>query len=217
MRYQTNHGTSTRTRAAALMSALLLAGCGTAAKQPKTASGGGSARSISTVDTTHAGTTRATTTTRPASHAGTPTRPSPIAFSRCMRANGVTDFPDPTPGKGFGFQLSPTTMASPRFQAAQTKCQKFMPASPLTAHAPPSKQTMAKLLRIATCMRAHGIHQFPDPLYAAPKHLPSPGKYQEITNFDGATLLFPANMDLQAPAYRQALTACGAPPLGLPH
>ena len=39
----------------------------------------------------------------------------------------------------------------------------------------------------------------------------------EITDFDGAILLFPATINMQSPAYRQALTACGAPPLGLPH
>ena len=39
----------------------------------------------------------------------------------------------------------------------------------------------------------------------------------EITDFDGAILLFPTTINMQAPAYRQALTACGAPPLGLPH
>jgi hypothetical protein len=75
---------------------------------------------------------------------------------------------------------------------------------------------MAKLLRVARCMRAQGVHQFPDPLYNRPAHL-NPDEYQEITDFDGAFLLFPTSMNLQAPAYRQALTACGAPPLGLPH
>jgi len=40
---------------------------------------------------------------------------------------------------------------------------------------------------------------------------------QQITDFDGAILLFPSTINLQAPAYKQALTACGAPPLGLPH
>jgi hypothetical protein len=38
-----------------------------------------------------------------------------------------------------------------------------------------------------------------------------------ITDFDGAILLFPTTLNLQAPAYREALTACAAPPLGLPH
>ena len=39
----------------------------------------------------------------------------------------------------------------------------------------------------------------------------------EITDFDGAILLFPSTINLYSPAYRQALAACGAPPLGLPH
>jgi hypothetical protein len=40
---------------------------------------------------------------------------------------------------------------------------------------------------------------------------------QEVTDYDDAILLFPTGLDMHAPAYKQALTACGAPPLGLPH
>jgi hypothetical protein len=75
---------------------------------------------------------------------------------------------------------------------------------------------MAKLLRIAVCMRAHGITEFPDPKVTVPRN-PMAAGIVEITDFDGAILLFPATMNLQAPAYRQALAACGAPPLGLRH
>ena len=78
----------------------------------------------------------------------------------------------------------------------------------------PSAQTMAKLVRIAACMRAHGISQFPDPRTSVPS---DPAGYQEITDFDGAILLFPSTINLQSPAYRQDLAACGAPPLGLHH
>ena len=56
--------------------------------------------------------------------------------------------------------------------------------------------------------------QFPDPRTTVPSN---PAGIREITDFDGAILLFPASINLQAPAYKQALTACGAPPLGLPH
>ena len=73
---------------------------------------------------------------------------------------------------------------------------------------------MTKLVKIAACMRVHGISQFPDPRTSVP---PDPAGYQEITDFDGAILLFPTTIDIEAPAYRQALTACGAPPLGLRH
>jgi hypothetical protein len=139
----------------------------------------------------------------------------PLAYAECMRAHGVTNFPDPSPGGGFAFKTGSGVVASPAFQTAQARCQKFMGGAP-GFETNPSKETMTKLLRIARCMRAHGVHQFPDPLYSRPRHF-TPGEYQEITDFDGATLLFPTSMNLQAPAYRQALNACGAPPLGLPH
>jgi hypothetical protein len=73
---------------------------------------------------------------------------------------------------------------------------------------------MAMLRKIAVCVRAHGVPQFPDPRTTVP---PNPAGIAEITDYDDAILLFPTTIDMQAPAYRQALTACDAPPLGLPH
>jgi hypothetical protein len=65
--------------------------------------------------------------------------------------------------------------------------------------------------------RQRGVPQFPDPRTSVP---PTPGGlregFGEITDFDGAILVSPATINLQAPAYKQALTACRAPPLGLP-
>jgi hypothetical protein len=65
-------------------------------------------------------------------------------------------------------------------------------------------------------MRQHNVPQFPDPRTTVPAD-PAALGVQEITNFDGAIMLFPQTLNMQAPAYRQALTACGAPPLGLAH
>jgi hypothetical protein len=73
---------------------------------------------------------------------------------------------------------------------------------------------LSRLVRIAGCMRRHGVPQVPDPRTSVP---PNPGGDEVITDFDGAILIFPDTINLQAPAYRRALTACGAPPLGLPH
>ena len=78
----------------------------------------------------------------------------------------------------------------------------------------PSGQTPAKLLKIAECMRQHGISQFPDPRTSVPSN---PAGYREVTDFDGAILLFPSTLDMQSPAYKQDLAVCGAPPLGLQH
>jgi hypothetical protein len=135
-----------------------------------------------------------------------------------MRASGVPSFPDPVPGGGLVFPLSAgVNRSSPAFKAAQAKCRKFLPPGGppgpgTTTH--PTAQTLAKLLRIARCMRRHHISQFPDPRTSVPTNLAG---VDDITDFDGAILIFPITVNLQAPAYRQALTACGAPPLGLPH
>jgi hypothetical protein len=135
-----------------------------------------------------------------------------------MRAHGVPNFPDPKPGVGFEFFAGEgIDPSSPAFQAANAMCRKLLPdggppGPGSTTH--PSAGTLAKLVRIAQCMRHHGVPQFPDPRTSVPS---DPAGYQEITDFDGAIIAIPATINLQAPAYRHALTACGAPPLGLPH
>jgi hypothetical protein len=65
-------------------------------------------------------------------------------------------------------------------------------------------------------MRQHGVPQFPDPVTSVPTN-PLGRGIREVTNYDGAVLLFPDTINMQAPAYRHALTVCGAPPLGLGH
>jgi hypothetical protein len=93
-----------------------------------------------------------------------------LAFARCMRADGVPTFPDPAAGGGATFLVpagsSPT---APAFEAAQARCSKLLPGGGLPdSGSPPSDATLAKLLRIARCMRRHGVPQFPDPLTSVP-------------------------------------------------
>lgn len=89
--------------------------------------------------------------------------PGALAFAKCMRANGVTNFPDPQAGGGFEFKSAGAT-SSPAFRTAQEECGKLMPrGGPLSPGPPPSAQTMSQLRRIAVCMREHGAPQFPDP------------------------------------------------------
>lgn len=179
----------------ALVSLLAVAGCGASTHQPT----GTKAQGASPTSPTAGGS-------------------GALAFARCMRANGVPDFPDPSPGGGLLFKLPPgLNPAAPAVRAAQAKCRKVLPngGPPAPgAQTHPSVQTVTKLLRIARCMRQHGVPQFPDPQTSVPSN---PAGIREITDFDGAILLFPAAIDMQAPAYKRALTACGAPPLGLPH
>jgi hypothetical protein len=197
-----------------VVTGLLAAGCG--GSSPRT-----TAATVTTAAsvTTAAVSSRSTTTATVASSSSGPSagHPGLLGFAECMRANGVPTFPDPKPGRGALFAIpSGTSPAAPAFRAAEAKCQKLLgggfPSPGAATH--PSAQTLAKLLRISICMRQHGISQFPDPTTTRPVN---PTGVGVITDFDGAILLFPATINLQSPAYRQALAACGAPPLGLPH
>lgn len=87
---------------------------------------------------------------------------SALAYSRCMRAHGITRFPDPDSNGDLGLNAGPGSGIDPnssQFKAADQACKYLMPA--------PNPSQAAKdrpaLLRYARCMRAHGIPDFPDP------------------------------------------------------
>jgi hypothetical protein len=91
--------------------------------------------------------------------------PSALAYAKCMRANGVPNFPSPdaqgqtvVPG-GQGGVPDP---ASPLFQHAAGVCQKYRPQGGLSSPAQETKM-VAQALKFAKCMRAHGLPNFPDP------------------------------------------------------
>jgi hypothetical protein len=195
---------------ATIVSGLLVAGCG-GSTASRTSAGTNAPASTSVISTS--------STTSSHSAARVAAAPAALRFSECMRANGVPDFPDPRPGGGLDIPTA-ANPGSPGFRSAQAKCQKILSAGgglPAPGgRTDPTSQTLTKLLRIAVCMRRHGISQFPDPRTSVPSDPLSLG-VGEISDFDGAILLFPQSLNMQAPAYRQALTACGAPPLGLPH
>ena len=92
-------------------------------------------------------------------------RHSELAFSRCMRAHGITAFPDPNSQGGIALNAGPGTgidPKSPQFKAAYRACRSLLPPRrPLS----PAQQAAAKAqgLKFAQCMRAHGISDFPDP------------------------------------------------------
>jgi len=74
---------------------------------------------------------------------------APLAFSRCMRANGVPNFPDPQPGRGLVFSAGAINPAALAVTAARAKCNRLLPAggppSPgSTTH--PTAQTLAEKL-----------------------------------------------------------------------
>jgi hypothetical protein len=84
-------------------------------------------------------------------------------FSACMRKHGVTNYPDPN-GQGVitihsGMGIDP---GSPAFTSARSVCDKLLPngGQPTPAQLAQRQQQM---LAFSTCMRAHGVKDFPDP------------------------------------------------------
>jgi hypothetical protein len=189
---------------AILLSGVLVAGCGGGSPSP-------------TARTTGAATPgRSSAAARTGSHAGSSTRssagpPEALAFAKCMRSNGVSSFPDPSPGGGFAFQASSAIVSSPAFRTAQAKCAKLMPGPGAGGESFPAQvkaHALAQLRGVAQCMRRHGIPDFPDPRTTRPANL-SLGEYSEITDYEGVFLLFPATIDMQSPAWERAAAACG--------
>lgn len=137
---------------------------------------------------------------------GSKTNPG-IEFADCMRAHGVTNFPDP--GAGGGIQI-PTgaNPNSPAFQSAQNACMKLLPAPP--SRGPGSESRKLQLLRLAQCMRRHGLTTFPDPVSSPPS--PSAG-FGIAFGAPGAFIAVPQTM-IQSPGFQQAAAACGFPGAG---
>ena len=105
------------------------------------------------------------------------TAQSVVAYSQCMRANGVPKYPDPASGgqlpKGDAqaFGVSDST-----YQAAERTCQHLLPTGGSfdqqshecleAGDCPPAlvQQMLTADRKFAQCMRAHGVPNWPDPV-----------------------------------------------------
>lgn len=147
------------------------------------------------------------------SHAASTTpygpRNSPASMSRCMRAHGLSNFPDPSAGPGgVGFRgvevpigetgqeliVDGITFSGPAYVKAAQACKQFLPGG---GGPPPrvSAARKAQMLKAAACIRRHGVPNFPDPTF------PSSG---------GLTQNLPPGLSLQSPAFERALQACSS-------
>jgi hypothetical protein len=120
--------------------------------------GGPSGRHVARLTST-ARTTTGVDNVAPSEHAS-----DPVAFSRCMRAHGVPDYPDPgSDGTIPKESLQQLGVGLPRFQAAQSACQRLLPNG---GGGPTPVQLQAErgqALDFARCVRAHGVPNMPDP------------------------------------------------------
>lgn len=117
--------------------------------------------------------------------------PGLVAFARCMRAHGVTDYPDSGAPASVapGSDLNP---GNPAYQSARQACEYLHPV----IHVNPSQaaQNLAAALSFAKCMRQHGITNYPDP---GPHSGPGGG---EGINLSG--------IDINSPQFKAAQQAC---------
>ena len=128
-----------------------------------------------------------------------------------MRAHGVPNFPDP--GSGGGIQIptnSGINLKSPAFRSAQSACFKLLPGGgPGRGGVSEARKEM--MLKLAQCMRAHGVSSFPDPTSSPPAGPPAGGGV--AFGAPGAFIAVPQAM-IQAPGFKQAGAACGFPGFG---
>ena len=88
-----------------------------------------------------------------------------LAYSECMRAHGLPDFPDPDSKGGLLVDVHPGSdliPSSPHFQSASKACRRLLPNGGQETPAQ-QEQDLARFLAYARCMRSHGVRDFPDP------------------------------------------------------
>ena len=138
-------------------------------------------------------------------HAGRPN--AFIGFSKCMRAHGVTNFPDPS-GHGINIGGTGINPRSPAFRAAQTICFKLLPGGgPQGQKA--SEQQIQQATATAECMRRHGVNGYPDPIVSqeSPTRL-NPANYSSIEAGGGLIIAIPKWIDEHSPVFEKASKAC---------
>jgi hypothetical protein len=95
-----------------------------------------------------------------------------LAFAKCMRSHGVSNFPDPTGGElRLQVQKTPDSTSvngvevnGPAFQNAMQACRSYLPNGGHPSAAQTAK-AKAQALAMARCMRSHGVPNFPDPKF----------------------------------------------------
>jgi hypothetical protein len=128
-----------------------------------------------------------------------------LAFSKCMRSHGVSNFPDPTNGKlDLQVQGTPDSTSvngvevnGPVFQSAMQACRSDLPngGHPTAAQTAKAKQ---QALAMSRCMRSHGVPNFPDPQF---QNAPGGGFGVKIGG---------SGINFNSPAFQAAQKACGS-------
>jgi hypothetical protein len=123
-----------------------------------------------------------------------------------MRSHGVPNFPDPTATGGIPpiSASSGINTDSPAFEAAQSACRQLGPdGNPPSGEAQATSE--ARWLKIAECMRRHGVPNFPDPTHSMPSNQDA---YSFISDQNGVVVALRATIDPNSPAFTGAAASC---------
>jgi hypothetical protein len=126
-----------------------------------------------------------------------------LRLTQCMRAHGITNFPDPSPSGGGLIVPNDVNTDAPAFKSAQAACAKL--TQPGGNQTRLSASRKAQLLALAKCMRSHGVPNFADPTSSPPP--PSSGN---VIGGNGWYLALGTASERASPTYRRAAAACGA-------
>ena len=149
-----------------------------------------------------------TTTTASPSSGGGSSGTGLLAYSSCMRAHGVSNFPDPVANGRFDDKRAVVSalesVSTAIGNAAQKVCAHVLPPGQGLGGPVPKPITIQDqqyYLRAVACMRSHGFPTFPDPI------------------FSGGSISLPPtpSVNTTSPQYAQAKAACTKLiPAGLP-
>lgn len=157
-----------------------LAACGGTAHPPSVASLG------------TASSTKSATSSSKSSSSSVPRGGSFVKFVSCMRAHGIQAQVGPD-GQGVSISAGGIDPSSPQFRQAQTTCQKLLPGGGPKPLTPAQQQkVLQRLVKLARCMRSHGVPSFPDPTVS--------GKGVLVNKVPAAS----------TPQFERAAKACGA-------
>jgi hypothetical protein len=90
-------------------------------------------------------------------------RDKAVKFAECIRAHGVSDFPDPNEKNQFEYGVSVTPAV---WGKATSACKDLQPPGTLSSKRTPKQQSAS--LRFAQCIRDNGVQDFPDPVNGEP-------------------------------------------------
>jgi hypothetical protein len=122
-----------------------------------------------------------------------------VKFATCMRTHGISSFPDPEDPADVQIPIAFAKNRSPAFTSAMQACKYLIPSG----SSPPvvSASQQAAAVKLAQCIREHGVPNYPDPTYQD-GHQVIPPPPLSLSQF---------NELVGSPAFSNASKACQSP------